>query len=382
MKVLALSCPLCGGAVAPPLDDRTIRCGYCDKALRFTGEDFVPRLVLPALLSDGALQERFFALLKDPVLPSDLKRRAVVLHKRKVFVPIYLLTGKRGGVFDTVKERVVREIGPDLSECDERRGGFGAARKAYQRNAPKVLSEPDTRVVLGDFGYLYPAAAFGDAALDESSLIEVATAKLDLVEPADFRQMCSSGEVIEANIPVERVVSRGVESFGRQGEGIRLIERTTRLVYMPIFQIIFRYGEETFAITIDALEGRALSGRLPFRREWALLVGMPLAGGLGFLLGKAAKGLLVALSSSQPGAADIAAVTVFFSAVAALVLGCALGLLASVLKAPFQVEVAHGGGFKVTVSESGEVSRDPLGQLADWIADRFISARGGGSGDE
>ena len=71
----ALACPSCGGAVAPPLGARKTHCSYCGKDLFYTGEDFLPCLVLSPGVPDGDLHRTSLKLFKSPWLPSGLRKK-------------------------------------------------------------------------------------------------------------------------------------------------------------------------------------------------------------------------------------------------------------------------------------------------------------------
>jgi hypothetical protein len=374
-RTIALSCPLCGGAVEPPVDGRQVACGYCGRKLHYAGEDFVSRLYLKPTLAGEDLQRKFFQAFHSALVPADLGRRAVVLHRRRIFFPLYLVSGTRGGVLHTVKERLVHDFQPPLDLVSE--SGLSKSRgvRALEGAKASVESTPDVRVVLGDFHYVYSAAAADEWDFDSAVLQDLAKENMGGAVPAVLADLAKNGEVLEATIPIERVLEMGVTSGRRiAGDGTELLETTVRILYVPLVEIVFRIGEQIHRILFEEIAGAPLAGRLPFRRELAFLVGVPMACATGFILGRTARLFSFDPEWSSAPARDLAVVWCVFAAVAIGLFAAGLRFAWSLLRAPVDVELMTGGGLKVSAAAGGGDSQaGPLWRFLASTAEALLN---------
>lgn len=364
-RPIALSCPLCGGAVEAPSDRRQVACRYCGRRLHYCGDDFIPRLWLGPGLPDEEFQRRFFELLKTPLTPGNLRRSAVVLHRRRIFFPLYVVAGTRGGILKTVKERFVQEPGPPaLAEFSAEGGSGFRSADVLRASRTRVEATPDSRVVLGDFLYVYSAAAAEGWDFDAAFLQEIGKARLDEMAPASLSDMAGRGEVIEATIPVERVLELGVASWqGAAGARPDILESSVRILYLPLLEVAFRCGEQVHRVLFEAVEGRPLAGTLPFRSDWATLLSIPAAGLMGLLLGKGAR-VMLSIGDSGVSAQDEAGAWIWFALFGFVVLGFGMQVLWLLLRAPLEVQLLTGGGGKLILTQDPEES--PVAPLQRW----------------
>lgn len=349
-RIVALSCPLCGGAVAQPADSRQVQCPYCRKRLHYQGADFTPRLFLQPALGDGELQRRFFEMMGSPLLPRMIRRRSVILHRRRLFFPLYVVSGTRGGILDTVREKIVEDRLRDADQLGGMRVSRFPGAAAFESSRIKVETTPDTRVVLGDFSYLYSAAAAEEWDLDSGALQEVAKGRLDEARAADLQGLAKLGEVLEATIPVERVMEWGVAS-GRSvaGANVGLLETTVRILYVPLVEIVFRYGDQVHRVLFEEMEGKPLAGRLPFGREGVMTMGLPALAALGLLLGKAARSIAYDPIWRTGSAKDAFVLWSWYGVFVIFLLAMGLQFLHALLFSPMEVEVMTGGAQRVAV---------------------------------
>jgi hypothetical protein len=353
-RLIALSCPLCAGAVAPPVDSRLVRCEYCNRGLHYCGDDFVPRLALAPALSKEALQHTFFETLSLPMVPADLRREAVVLQKRRLYFPLYLLTGTRGEVLHTVKERVVYEKKRDLHTWQDAGMPKTPGLGAFEASRSRVEATPDTRVLLGDFQYVYSGAAAEEWDFDSTIIQDLAAKHLDALAPAVLSDLTKLGQVLEATIPVERAIERGVAAVQGGAGGTRgILETSVRIVYFPLVEVVFRYGEQIHRILFDEVQGIPLCGRLPFRRGLAFAAAIPVTGILGLILGKGVKALLFDSLWQTSAARDAGEIWAWFLVLMFILFGMGLEVLRLLLKKPIDVELMSGGGAKFTTPEGG-----------------------------
>ncbi len=355
---VALNCPSCGGVVSPPLASRRTSCQFCSQALYYTGEEFLSKLLLPPALGEAQVQERCRLLFRSPLVPKDLGRGAVLLKKRRSYLPFYLLTGKRGGVLAVGKERVV---GGGMSPLDRMaaRSDDPDVRAMVRFSSPKVEKEEDSRVVLGDFRYIYSAAVLENWDILDTDLRGTVQRHLDAARPAVLSEMARSGDVVDPDIPLERIREKGVAPGETSTGELKILEMRTVLVYLPLLTLTFRRGEEVFSVSLDELEGRWVAGSLPFRRDWALLVGIPLVGAMGWLVGNLLAGFFKFPLREWVGGAG------FLVAPAFIGLGLlSLGLQACwvLLRTPFTVRLKAG---QARVEAAGPLPPSPVQPLND-----------------
>lgn len=244
----------------------------------------MPRYALASKMSDADHQRACQNLFRHPLAPSGLGRRAVLLRKRRTYLPFYLLTGKRGGVLATGKEKIVARLpGSDLADQRYGQGEFAGAR--FQSRRPEVVVEEDSRVAVGDFKYLYAAAALEGWTLLDTDLRDAALGQLESALPARLSDLAMDADVVDADLPLERIIEKGVGAGPATKGTLALLELQVAIVYVPVMVFSFRYGQETFTLTLDELEGRMLAGQMPFRKDWAFLLAIPVVAGLGLICG-------------------------------------------------------------------------------------------------
>ncbi len=363
----ALGCPACGGAVAPPLGSRKTHCDYCGKDLFYTGEDFLPCLVLPPAVADEELHKASLKLFESPWMPSSLRRRAVLLQKHRTYIPFYLLSGKRGGVLATGRERVKTPL-PRQSVVDRFSAASGESMgTGCQYKRPEVVVEEDSRVILGDFRYLYPAVSLDSWDFFDEDLRDVVTSSLDAARPVSVSDLVREGEVVDANIPLDTIVEKGVASFSKVTGDLKVLELTALIVYVPVQFLTFRYKGEIVSLTIEEVRGTNLSGRLPFRRDWAFLAGLALTAVLAFFVGQFARTLAEFIGGTeairQDWAGTLKALGVV-SAVVGVVVAAGLNAAWVFFRTPFYVRLRKGSAM---IESAGEVHPSPLNPVSSLV---------------
>jgi hypothetical protein len=354
-KPRALSCPLCAGAVPPPVSTRKVECPFCGRALLYEGEDFMPTLVLPPRMGEAEHRQACLALFGHPLVPSHLSRHATLLRKHRSYLPFYLLTGKRGGVLAVGKERLVTKM-PGIDISVETSGSAGGARTVL-RTKTEVQVEEDSRVMVGDFRYAYSAAALEDRNFGDTALTAVVKEHLGEANPVTLDELAADGEVVDADLPLDRIVERGVAAgLGTKGE-LKVLELEASVVYVPVQTFSFRYGAQTFSVTLEELNGTWLGGQLPFRGDWAHLLSIPLVAGLGVVAGNVIGFALrfPAQGGGQAGSFSGAALTAGLLVGLAMILGLQAAWL--LLRTPLAVKLTPAGP---RVERAGEAPRNPF----------------------
>ncbi|MEW6756780.1 MAG: hypothetical protein AB1347_01045 [Acidobacteriota bacterium] len=356
-----LSCPACGGGVPAPLASRKTRCAFCGRTFYYAGGDFLPAVVVPPRLSEADLRASAADLMGGFVAPRDLSRKALLLGRRRLYLPFYLLTGKRGGVLETGRERVVNER--EFLHPWQRLGamtGDPDLQEVVRPRRPAVVVEEDSRVVLGDFRYFYPAVSLHAWDFSDADVKETVLRALETAEPADLLSLSGTGEVVDANIPLETVLEKGVASPTSSAGELKVLAVEATLVYVPVASLTFRYGSQVFHAVVEEVSGRWLSGTMPFRRDLAVMGGSILVGLLGLLTGQFLRGLAGAFAPdfASPGGGSAAwqAVAVLLGVLGALV-ALGLDLAWAFVRTPFLVRITGTG---IRVEAAAEVPPSPL----------------------
>ncbi|MEJ2420828.1 MAG: hypothetical protein P8018_03710 [Acidobacteriota bacterium] len=361
----ALACPTCGGTVSPPLGSRKTSCGFCGKKLYYSGPDFVPRFYVEPGELEETIRRNCAALFKSRMTPRDMNRRSRLVSRERLFVPFYLITGKRGGVMQTGRERVVRKPPSWDTRIDQTAFGTGMVLPSRSIR-PEVTVEEDSRVTLGDFQYLYPAAVMEEWNFSDVELRSVVSKHLERVHPVRMSALIKQGELLDANLPVEQILAKGVASVASTSGEIKVLDHHVAVVYVPLVRLTFQYSEHIFHLVAEELEGNVLSGRLPFRRDWGFLLGFPLVAVLGFLVGQSLQGFhtqAVQGTFHMKEAGQVLGVIALFWAILA-----GLGLQAAwyFIRTPFIVRVSPGGA---RIEEAGASPKNPFTPVNKFIWD-------------
>lgn len=371
----ALKCPHCGGVVAPPLSSRRTACSHCSRPLFYSGDDFVPRFVLPPGLDEAEVQRRCREAFRSPYVPRDLFRKSLLLEKRRAYVPFFLLTGKRGGVLASRAEMPVWRQedleGPPMGPED---AGLGFPERAAWRTVrPEIGAEEQRRVALGDFRYLYSAAALGTWCPDDSGMRESVFAHLERAEPVLLADLARAGDVVDVTIPLGRLLERGVAATQKSG-GVAVLEMHPVLVYLPLVTLTFRYGRHVFSVTLEETGGSWIGGTLPFRRDWAFLLGLGTVSLLALLVGRVGALFLSYDWSSFPLDRNFMIGLLFVSgAVTAAVSLVGFGAAWALVRSPYRVRQGLKGQ---RVELAGPVPRSPL-KLVNGLLETLLGPLSG-----
>ncbi len=377
-----LSCPACAGAVAPPVVSRKIRCPYCGKALYYAGEDFLPRLVLPPAFSEAETRGLLERILRQRLLPPGMADRSRVLDRRRLYLPFYLLTGRRGGVLETGRERVVSDaLGgrlarfSPLNRLAAASGDPELVQMAGRVERPRVVVEEDSRVVLGDFRYFYPAASLKEWGFDDGDLREAALARLETARPARLEEMAAHGEVVDPTIPLETILEKGVAGPGGRGGELAILEVQPALLFLPVAVFSLAWGPRLFDVMISELDGKALSGTLPVRRDWPVAAGALFTAAAGFFSGQVLRALWAASSGLTPAQTQVLRPWgLMVLAVTFLLAAGGLDVAWALLRTPFVLRVTGAGP---RLDREGPVPPSPLNPLRRLLAAALVEGAAG-----
>ncbi len=355
-----LNCPYCGGTLSPPLGMRKVKCLYCNKSLYFKPENYIPRFVMEENKNFDLkrITEKLFASkLVNPLV----RKGSILTSRKKVFVPFYLLTGKRGGVMETGKERIVA---PNLLKINlDSQDSFSIG---YIRNKPEIIVEEDSRVVLSDFRYLYEASTFSESEISQESLRKSIVTNINNLKAVDTSELYKIGEVISPNIPRENIIENGIKSAKGGKDSLEILEMNLAIIYYPLEELLFSFRGSYFKLIFDCINGEFISGVLPCRRNLAVFASLLLSSFLGFFFGQFISFLAIPFTFKEiqkdfPTSMYIGTIIFFF---VSIVFGGGLNIAYLLLKTPFGAKVTPDGLF---ISKLADPSKSFLSPYLDFI---------------
>lgn len=345
--------------MAPPLASRRVACRFCGESHYYVGEEFLPCRAFAPGVGESEVRARILGLFRNALLPTDFSKRALLVRSWRSYIPFYLLTGKRGGVLTAGRERVVFEQRTAIVESET----LTASSAMRMPAKVKTLREEDTRVVMGDFRYLYSAASLSSWELRDEGLREEILRNLDGAKPSSKAELAKDGEVVDADIPLNQLVEKGVAAQEASGD-MKILDLQPTLIFVPVRTFVFRYGEEYFLVRAEELSGAPLGGMLPFRRDWYALVGLPIVAALGLLTGLSLKVFGVAPASELfKAAVAFGPLTVMVFLGGGTLLGLGLSTAWEIMRRPSRVRLTPSGLRWETLAMS---TTDPFGGFSTF----------------
>lgn len=364
--VISLNCPACGGALPAPMGSRKLSCRYCDKPLYYKADDFIPRFVIPARMKAEDVRRQTEDLFGAALVKEGLKESAVLVSRRTRFIPLYMVSGKRGGVMEVGKERIITKQVYEMPED----GNPGRVTQRYRRKT-EILREEDSRVVLGDYRYIYEAAKIPEAELAQDRLRESALLNLPKMKPVVLHELAVEGEVIAPDIPIDRIVEKGVKSAKKDQDALEILEMDVSILYYPVEELLFKHKNNYLSMTYDLVEGGFLWGRLPCQRKKIVMLSFLLAGMLGFFFGKFLGFVLGTFSMAKIDVTGVIYAGSIFFLFASLVFGGGLNAAYLLFRTPYVVKVSPKGP---SIEKIGETPETPLTPLLKGILSLISNA--------
>jgi hypothetical protein len=233
----------------------------------------------------------------------------------------------------------------------------------------EVVVEEDSCVVLGDFRYLYPAATLSGWDAGDAGMKDAVLHHLEDAEPVLLADLARSGEVLDADIPLERILEKGVAATEGSG-AISVLEVHPMLVYLPLTTFTFRYGRHVFSLTLEEIGGSWVGGTLPFRRDWAFLLGLGMVSLLSLFVGRV--GSLFLTYDWGAATPTLSIDRSFMAGVFLLGFSAAWGLV----RGPYRVRQRREGQ---VVELAGPVPKSPLAPVngaVKWLLATYFELQG------
>lgn len=342
-----LNCPHCGGTLPPPIGKRKFKCLYCDKSLYFRSKDFVPRYIIEES-KDIEIKKETEKLFGSKIVNPFVKEEALLVSRKKKFIPFYMLSGKRGGVMEIGKERIVAPNYMKLNLDPQNNISTG-----YQRNKPEIIIEEDSRVTLSDFRYIYEAATLDEAGLAQEEIRKAISANMDRLKAASVEELHKKGELISPTISKETIIENGVRSAKAGKDSLEIMEMNISIVYYPVEEMIFSFRDTFFSITFDLVRGKFLWGLLPCRRNLLVYSSLLLSSFLGFFFGQFLSFLFIPFTFKdiQNNFSFWMYFGTFIFFAFSLIFGGGLNIAYLLLKTPFGARITPDGLFLSKIAE-------------------------------
>lgn len=351
--ILNLNCPYCGGSLTPPVGSRKITCDFCSKRLYFSG-DFIPRFILEEA-KNNQIREKTEILLGEKVVKPSLKQEAIVVSKRGRYIPFYLIMGKKGGVVGTQNEKTTYKI-------------FRASpyEDNIKLNDLDFVKDEESRVIISDFRYIYPAVLIeeADSALDE--LREIIYENIEKIVGTTLYDISREKEVIFPSIDFETIVEKGVLSAKGGKDELEILELKKAIIYYPVEELTFKFGENYFSLTYDLFKNRFIWGTMPCNRKPMVLLSLILSSLLGFFLGQLIRFILIPVGEIK--LSQLLGFYAYFGTILflllSLIFGGGLKIAFDLLKTPFVAKVLPNG---VVISRLKEPPKSILDSYLGFI---------------
>ncbi|RNC73187.1 MAG: hypothetical protein ED859_00320 [Desulfuromonadales bacterium] len=262
-QTVTISCPQCASPFSFREGDRNAPCPSCATLLTVSGEAGIPRFLVEERIdlaqARAGARRAVAAAGGDPRVVERLRFEGGEL----CFLPFWRLRGHAAGWRWTERETVVRE-------------------EVYDENGMKTVrevrgpSECATESVMVSVDYSSPACDVSRFGLRG---IAVASAVLPL-KGMDFAQVSRRGTVFDPVKGADEVRREAVAQARARGGGKGVLRSAGRLslcgerlalISYPVWSLTFSRGERLYPVTMDGVNGRVLSGRLPAATRIALL---------------------------------------------------------------------------------------------------------------
>ncbi len=235
-----LGCESCGSTLGVRDGQRLVRCTHCNSEYLALIPGFIPRFLVHPALDESRAQGVAKAALRHAEVDRGFAADAKVGRAQLYWVPFYEVDGLQ------------------VSTYVEKRAGGRA----------------DTRLAFVDFQNQGCAEDLQDWGLkDLRPRVERQRASLPLI-PASPEEMNKRGHVLPVP-PIPESASRPNEPIATKyqivASGSKLLGPEQRYVYHPVWRVDVWDKRHPYVLTVDALSGDLLAGRLPQDRRLASL---------------------------------------------------------------------------------------------------------------
>lgn len=333
-RIEALSCPSCSGVVLKPQNGYIAKCDFCNSNYYFDDSAYIPEYIATPGKTASA-SEIISRISTSSYLPKDLFKTLRIISKESYFIPFYRATGIRAGIIEA-------EILKGTEDNNRwRLSSLDTEDRSSYRPRPfrfsEIIKKEDTRCVMGDFDYYFRGATLKTWEIENLDIKKFMSGDLK-IEARDYKKDIKLGHFIKPDLPVERMIERGIESFETSKAKMTTIEINWSIVYYPVISIIFQYRRRIYECLFDGVNYSIIWGRLPCNPNLLVLGGVSLLSAGSLSAGVSLQHFLSMLHEAFSPSFH------FFSAMLLLCIGLVFLLFSwNIFTSPFFVEFRKDG---------------------------------------
>jgi len=277
-----IECKNCGAPLAYAAGEAVLTCAYCGTATMLAGPDQIVRVeahyVLPVAVERAALQERTREWMsKGFWKAADLAERAIFEQVEGVVLPFWVVKTRARTYWSGMNQRT-HTVGSGETKRTEKyweptSGEFADDYHwtVYAREDEVwglAALNPGARSIEADWGNFFLGFGTGSRASDKSDLLAGA-------QPFSLEAVTDM-KVINGQITRAGAEQRGETDIGElhrrraEGQATRITDCDTSvdirgcdLVYLPLWQVVYRYRSRRYRLLVNASTGEVIAGQAP-----------------------------------------------------------------------------------------------------------------------
>jgi len=272
---VGLTCPSCGGTISISEGEESVNCQYCDSTLHVAGDQGVTTISMRNMVTEDKAMDVTRKWWKKGLKARDLDKVGKIEEMYPIYLPFWNIGTRVAGWVCGYNERQVTDSkGRTHTERD-----YKEEMVLQDHRFIEIACDP------GDLGIARLDYIAGESIIQDTDMIpcfKSTTSRDDAIIRAKNKAL-SDGE---RSAHVEHVTFRK----------LHVLPRSMSLVNYPVWVVRYNYHDRSYMLTVDGVNGRAMSGRAP---------GDPLYQSLAATGGASAGGLIAAagIASGYPTAA-------------------------------------------------------------------------------
>jgi LSD1 subclass zinc finger protein len=291
-QVKEVSCDNCGAPLEYMEGEAVITCIYCGTTTMLAGYDNIVRIDSHFLLSpevdrDGAISAAMNWLGKGFFRAGDLTQRARLQEAKGLVLP-YWIVNCRGTTYWSGMNQKSRTIGSGDKKKTEQywepaSGNFSEeytwpvyARENREEYWGIENLEPGKQCVFPDWGKFLLRVGGSKRAPNRDLLAGKEAFSIDKIKEANLTEGMVNGQIIQERAERQgrdRIIELHAQKASSKATKITDCDTTVDvtgvdLVYLPMWEIIYMYGEKTYHALVDAHTGEVVSVEAPVGK-WA-----------------------------------------------------------------------------------------------------------------
>ena len=291
--VESINCCQCGGTMLFTEGQHLIKCDYCGTKNLLIEETGISQYCIDAKLSpDQAIHSAESTAFNTFGIPQDFSATVNFDSAELFFIPIFEVTGLRVGRFITKKiestdrHKASTIYAGGMNINDDMISYQRFIQEKYLGSVKKRKVHYDSRIVFNDLMLSDLAVNIPDWGLIHIPFQKHRREKALELLPLDIRKLQLKGTVIHPSRSTDQFVSNSLKTYGTQGiSQAEMVDTCIKLVYYPVFRVIYTYRNTPYRIVVDGISGDTLYARIPQGNGLRVLGFLFGTGLLGFSMG-------------------------------------------------------------------------------------------------